>query len=164
MIKYLLALTILTGALTSCSTETTESTPNVETTTSEEAPRAHVVVEAGVTDLQAFVAEHYAKAKAENLKPCVYFTADWCPPCKAIHKFRYNDQMVDAHAGVYLIEVDIDVHSGTMDAYPFVSSIPQWTGINEDGSSDGHLIDGGAWADNVPENMAPALKEYFAAL
>jgi hypothetical protein len=34
--------------------------------------------------------------------------------------------------------------------------------LDASGKPTGDRIDGGAWGDNVPENMAPPLKAFFA--
>src|SRR5262245_51443203 len=58
------------------------------------------------------------KAKQKNLKPVVYIGATWCKPCVAIKKYRRDPMMLDALAGTYIIDLDIDEWK-TPDLKPF---------------------------------------------
>ncbi|MGH1348041.1 MAG: thioredoxin domain-containing protein [Nannocystales bacterium] len=113
-------------------------------------------------DLQAVLATHVAKAKEAGLQPYVEFWADWCPPCKAIEASMKEPAMREAFSGAYLIRLDTD-HWGSklegsgMDA----ASIPVFFELDAKGKPTGRKIDGGAWGDNTPENMAPPLNAFF---
>jgi hypothetical protein len=104
-------------------------------------------------------------AGAANLKPYAYLHAEWCGPCKAIEKTHAADpQMVDAFKGTAIALIDIDkvdskvLAAAGMDA----AAIPVFFKLDASGKPTGDRIDGGAWGDNVPENMAPPLKAFFA--
>jgi thiol-disulfide isomerase/thioredoxin len=104
-------------------------------------------------------------AGAANLKPYAYLHAEWCGPCKAIEKTHAADpQMVDAFKGTAIALIDIDqVDSKLLSAAGMESSaIPVFFKLDASGKPTGDRIDGGAWGDNVPENMAPPLKAFFA--
>jgi thiol-disulfide isomerase/thioredoxin len=108
----------------------------------------------------------FAKAAvAAGLKPYAYLHAEWCGPCKAIEKTHAADpQMVDAFKGTAIALIDIDaVDPKVLTANGLESSaIPVFFKLDASGKPTGDRIDGGAWGDNVPENMAPPLKAFFA--
>jgi hypothetical protein len=104
-------------------------------------------------------------AKAAGLKPYAYLHASWCGPCNAIEKTHAADaQMVDAFKGTAIAMIDIDAaDSKALDAHGLQSSaIPVFFKLDDSGKPTGEKIDGGAWGDNVPANMAPPLKAFFA--
>ena len=43
-------------------------------------------------------------------------------------------------------------------------SIPVFFAVDENGKAKGRSIDGGAWGDNIPENMAPPLAAFVASI
>jgi thiol-disulfide isomerase/thioredoxin len=111
--------------------------------------------------------EHAAQAQALGLTAYVEFTATWCPACQAIKESLddENELMVDAFQGTYIIPVDIDVwtEDDWVAAGFEIEFIPIYFEIDEAGQPTGENIGGDAWGDNIPENMAPPLKEFFQA-
>jgi len=104
-------------------------------------------------------------AKAAGLKPYAYLHASWCGPCNAIEKTHAADpQMVDAFKGTAIAMIDIDAaDSKALDAHGLQSSaIPVFFTLDDAGKPTGAKIDGGAWGDNIPANMAPPLKAFFS--
>ena len=103
-------------------------------------------------------------AAAANLKPYAYLHAEWCGPCKALEKTHTEPLMADAFTGTAIALIDIDkvdpkVLSGAgMES----SAIPVFFKLDASGKPTGDKIDGGAWGDNIPANMAPPLKAFFA--
>ena len=71
--------------------------------------------------------------------------------------------MVNAFTGTYIIQADIDVWGVPQPGFDF-SGIPVFFALDADGRSTGATIDGGAWGDNIPENMAPPLKAFFESI
>ena len=70
--------------------------------------------------------------------------------------------MADAFAGVYLVSLDVDEWGWGVPGTGYnAESIPVFYGVGQDARPNGHVIDGNAWGDNIPENMAPPLKEFF---
>jgi thiol-disulfide isomerase/thioredoxin len=115
----------------------------------------------GPDALAAFAKE----AGAAGLKPYAYLHAEWCGPCRAIEKTHAADpQMVDAFKGTAIALIDIDaVDPKVLAAAGMESSaIPVFFKLDASGKPTGDRIDGGAWGDNIPENMAPPLKAFFA--
>ena len=104
-------------------------------------------------------------AKAAGLKPFAYLHASWCGPCKAIEKTHTADaQMTDAFKGTAIALIDIDAADPKALSGQGLDTqaIPVFFRLDASGKPTGDKIDGGAWGDNVPENMAPPLKAFFA--
>lgn len=104
-------------------------------------------------------------AKAAGLRPFAYLHASWCGPCKAIEKTHAADaQMTDAFKGTAIALIDIDAADPKALSGQGLETqaIPAFFRLDAGGKSTGDKIDGGAWGDNVPENMAPPLKAFFA--
>ena len=105
------------------------------------------------------------KAQDLGLKPFAEFSATWCPPCQAIalSLSLKNPLMVDAFDGAYIIRMDVDTWSqGEWEEVGFqLEYIPILFRLNAEGKPTGDWIDGSAWGDNTPENMAPPLKAFL---
>lgn len=117
-------------------------------------------VVAGPPALAAFARD----AGAAGLTPYAYLHAEWCGPCKAIEKTHAADpRMVDAFQGTAIALIDIDqVDPKVLAASGLESAaIPVFFKLDASGKPTGDKIDGGAWGDNTPDNMAPPLKAFF---
>ena len=104
-------------------------------------------------------------ANAAGLKPFAYLHAIWCGPCKAIEKTHAADaQMSDAFNGTAIALIDIDAADAkALSAQGLeTQAIPVFFRLDASGKPTGDKIDGAAWGDNVPANMAPPLKAFFA--
>jgi thiol-disulfide isomerase/thioredoxin len=115
-------------------------------------------------DLNEQLAADVAKAKALGQDAYVEFDATWCPSCQAIETSldEENTLMVDAFQGVYVVRADIDEWRDYLDGTGFeFDAIPIFYQLNDQGRPTGEWIDGDAWGENIPENMAPPLKEFF---
>lgn len=104
-------------------------------------------------------------ATAAGKKPIAYLHASWCGPCQAIENTHATDaKMIDAFAGTAIASLDIDAADpkalGALGMSP--SAIPVFYKLDADGKPTGAKIDGGAWGDNIPDNMAPPLKAFFS--
>lgn len=113
-------------------------------------------------ELAPLLKAEVAKAKKSNLKPFVEFHAAWCGPCVALEKSMSDQRMIDAFDGTYVIRLDLDDWSSKLEGTGFrANAIPVFYRLDDDGKPTGKTIDGGAWEDNIPENMAPPLKAFF---
>jgi thiol-disulfide isomerase/thioredoxin len=113
-------------------------------------------------DVKSAVRAEVAKAKAQGLTPFVEFAAGWCPPCQAIKKSLDDPQMKAAFKGTYIIRLDADAWGEHLAGSGFSPrSIPVFYQLDGDGKPTGKTIDGSAWADNIPVNMAPPLDKFF---
>ena len=102
------------------------------------------------------------KASDMDRQPYVEFYADWCPPCNAIRDSLDDERMVDAFTGTYIIKLDFDYWKGKLSGTGlYVPGIPAFYEIDVDGIPTGRMITGAAWGEDVPENIAPPLKEFF---
>jgi hypothetical protein len=76
---------------------------------------------------------------------------------------KQDPLMVDAFTGTYIIEVDVDDWGFPPKGWGF-NAIPIFFALGPNGKPAGAKIDGNAWGENIPENMAPPLKEFFLSL
>jgi thiol-disulfide isomerase/thioredoxin len=114
------------------------------------------------SDLAALLKTQYATARTAGRTPFVELGATWCGPCKELAASLGDEQMRDAFAGTYIIHLDVDEWKDKLSPLGFNSDgIPAFFPINDKGAAIGPKIDGGAWGDNIPENMAPPLKKFF---
>lgn len=116
-------------------------------------------------DLHEMLAQEAPKAIALGQMPVAEFDATWCPPCLAIEEAlnAKNELMLAAYAGTYIIKLDVDewswTESGVQD-FKF-DGIPVYFKLDAQGKQTGEIIDGNAWGDNIPENIAPPMDEFF---
>jgi len=132
-----------------------------------EAPRVSVVdVAAKAGALAAQVKREAQAAKARGLVAVVEVTADWCKPCVAIKKFLGDPLMVDAFRGVHLIRVGLDdwKDDELRAAGLAVRGVPTFLAVDATGRPTGRTITSSVWGDDIPANMAPPLKRFFASL
>lgn len=104
------------------------------------------------------------KAQEEDRTPYIEVDATWCSSCQELNASLGDERMIDAFKGTYIIRLDLDEwKSDLSDAGFYVQGVPAFFQIDEAGRPTGHNITGAAWGENIPENMAPPLKEYFSA-
>lgn len=116
-------------------------------------------------DLATMLAEESGKAIALGQIPVVEFDATWCPPCQAIDKSirEENNLMMNAYAGTYIIKLDVDQwgwDNGKVEMFQF-EAIPVYFKLDNTGKQNGETIDGGAWGEDIPENIAPVVDAFF---
>jgi len=116
-------------------------------------------------DLQSMLANESKKAAALGQMPVVEFDATWCPPCLAIDSAieSRNELILSAYSGTYIIKLDVDEwgwNSGGVHNFNF-DAIPVYFKLDADGNQTGEVIDGGAWGEDIPENIAPVMDEFF---
>jgi thiol-disulfide isomerase/thioredoxin len=116
-------------------------------------------------DLQTMLASEAQKATELSQMPVVEFDATWCPPCQAIDKAikAENKLMLDAYAGTYIIKLDVDEwgwNNSKVQDFRF-DGIPVYFKLDSEGRQTGEVIDGGAWGEDIPENIAPVMDEFF---
>ena len=116
-------------------------------------------------DLEAMLAKEAEKAIGLHQLPVVEFDATWCPPCQAIERAikDKNELMMQAYAGTYIIKLDVDEwgwDNGRVQDFRF-QGIPVYFKLDEQGAQTGAVIDGGAWDEDIPENIAPVMDAFF---
>ncbi|HET9912948.1 MAG TPA: hypothetical protein VFQ13_13720 [Anaerolineales bacterium] len=119
----------------------------------------------GDGDLQTLLAQEAQKATELGLMPVAEFDATWCPPCQAIDAGleSKNELMLKAYAGTYIIRLDVDEWGwGNSSLHDFdFDGIPVYFKLDAQGQPTGEVIDGDAWGENIPENIAPPMDEFF---
>jgi thiol-disulfide isomerase/thioredoxin len=148
-------------------TKPADTNPTNASTNVQPSAQTLVVVDIvpGDGSLVSQLASHAQKAAGVGLKPVAEFGATWCPACVAIQQALDQGEplMVDAFRGVYVIRIDVDLWpQGEVQGAGFdVPVIPKLFKLDRDGHPTGEVIDGDAWGENIPKNMAPPLKEFF---
>jgi thiol-disulfide isomerase/thioredoxin len=115
--------------------------------------------------LQVMLTQETQKAITLGQIPVVEFDATWCPPCQAIDKAikANNKLMLNAYAKTYIIKLDVDEwewNNGKVQNFHF-DAIPVYFKLDSDGYQTGDFIDGGAWGEDIPENIAPVMDKFF---
>lgn len=129
-------------------------------------PTNFTVTELKKTDgeLGVLLKAEVAKAREAGRTPYAELTAEWCGPCKALRASLGDPRMSDAFDGTYIIQLDYDAWGKDLAGAGLAAdAIPVFFELDEDGKPTGRRIDGGAWGENIPANMAPPLKEFFTA-
>ena len=116
-------------------------------------------------DLQTMLASEAQKAVSLGQMPIVEFDATWCPPCQAIDNAikEENELMLNAYADTYIIKLDVDEWGwGDSSLHDFeFDAIPVYFKLDSEGNQTGEVIDGGAWGEDIPDNIAPVMDEFF---
>ncbi|HLO17456.1 MAG TPA: thioredoxin family protein [Anaerolineales bacterium] len=116
-------------------------------------------------NLQNMLAGEAQKASALGQMPVAEFDATWCPPCQAIDAGikSKNELMLKAYSGMYIIKLDVDEwgwNNGKVQDFRF-DAIPVYFKLDSKGQQTGKVIDGGAWGEDIPENIAPVMDKFF---
>ena len=116
-------------------------------------------------DLPTLLASEAQKAAALGQLPVVEFDATWCPPCQAIDQAinANNDLILNAYAETYIVRLDVDEWGwGNSQLHDFqFDGIPVFFKLDAKGKQTGEVIDGGAWGEDIPENIAPVMDTFF---
>jgi len=116
-------------------------------------------------ELQTLLASEAQKATSLGRQPIVEFDATWCPPCQAIDRAIKSDNelILNAYSKTYIIRLDVDEwgwSDSKLHDFQF-DGIPVFFKLDSEGNQTGKDIDGGAWGEDIPENIAPVMDEFF---
>jgi hypothetical protein len=114
--------------------------------------------------LGPLLAAEAQKARAKGLKPFIEVSATWCGPCQKLKQSLSTPVMTDAFRGTYIVKLDLDDWETPLAqlGYP-VKVVPVFFQMGDAGKPTGRSLDGGAWSDDVPAQMAPPLKKFFSS-
>jgi len=112
--------------------------------------------------LKEIVLDNVKIAKAENLKAFIQITAEWCTPCKKLRAVMNHKLMQSAFNGVFIIRIDADEWEKELPSIGIeVEAVPVFFEVGSNGKVTDYTINGGAWGEDIPENIAPPLAAYF---
>jgi thiol:disulfide interchange protein len=76
-----------------------------------------------------------SQASTSNKPTLLFFTASWCPPCKAMKRDVLSDASIASVIAAQYVAVYVDVDERSVDARRFqVSSMPTFVVLNPDGT------------------------------
>lgn len=128
------------------------------------APATLVTLVPAQGQLAPLLQREVAKAKYLGKAPFVQLTAEWCGPCKALRASMGHPLMQDAFAGTFIILLDMDAWKKQLQAAGVASDfVPVFFALDPAARPTGKNINGGAWGEDIPKNMAPPLKKFFRA-
>jgi hypothetical protein len=107
------------------------------------------------------LAAAYRRGQERGMRTYAQVYGEWCAACRAVREYIDDPAMVEARKGIYWVRLEYDVYKDPARlAAGFEFKMPYIFEVMPDGSF-GSWIDGDAWGENTPENMAPALAKFF---
>ncbi len=110
--------------------------------------------------------EHVDRARALSLAPVFEITASWGPPSLKFGQALETGLLQAAMAGIYLIRGDIEFSNTQDDAAAWFDwrVFPVFFPLGADARPMGEPLTGDAWAENTPECIAPAFRDFAARI
>ncbi len=106
--------------------------------------------------------EHRVIAEKKNQQIFVQITAEWCTPCKKLRASMDDIMLRRAFNGTYIVRVDADIWEDELPEINIdLKAVPVFYALSEEGKATSYTINGGAWGEDIPKNMAPPLFDYF---
>lgn len=115
--------------------------------------------------LREQLAAHARHAREAGLVPVAYTHAEWCGPCQAVARHANDPAMREAFVGTSIAGVDVDRWGrAELREAGMGDVLPTWHALDDGGDAAGPSVDSGAWAEDIPPNMAPVLAAFFGGL
>jgi thiol-disulfide isomerase/thioredoxin len=112
--------------------------------------------------LPGLLQREVANAQRLGKAPFVQITAEWCGPCKKLRASMNDPLMQDAFTGTYIILLDTDAWNKQLEPAGLkTGGIPVFFALDAAAHPTGKTINGGAWGEDIPPNMAPPLRRFF---
>lgn len=94
--------------------------------------------------------------------PILFFTASWCKPCKEFKESTKYEMVANAlkDATIIMIDVNKDQPKNGYALDYGARAIPTFIIVDKDGTAM-NTITGAAWANNTPDNIAPAMEDFL---
>lgn len=115
------------------------------------------------TGTRKTLSEVIGEAFAQNLRPVLYFHADWCGAAVKFKASLSDPRMREALNGAKLIMIDSDSdmdQDRISEAY-HIRHVPTFVRVNRDGSAI-KTITGAEWGEDTTENMVPVMSRFLA--
>jgi thiol-disulfide isomerase/thioredoxin len=114
-------------------------------------------------DIKQQISKHVLIAKKLNQKVFLQIMAEWCKPCRALRASMNDPLMKEAFSGTYILQFDFDEWDEQLKSVGAnAEAIPVFFKVTDSGVVTKDSIHGGAWKEDIPSNIAPALKKYFS--
>lgn len=127
-------------------------------------PATLVTLEPKQGQLAPLLQREVSNAGRMGKAPFVQLTAEWCGPCKALRASMGDPLMQDAFQDTYIILLDMDAWKPQLKPAGLDSNfVPIFFALTPAARPTGKNINGGAWGEDIPRNMAPPLKKFFRA-
>lgn len=94
--------------------------------------------------------------------PVLFFTASWCRPCKEFKESTKYEMVAQSlkDATIIMIDVNKDQPKNGYALDYGARVIPTFIIVDKDGTAL-NTITGAAWAENTPDNIAPAMEDFL---
>jgi thiol-disulfide isomerase/thioredoxin len=116
------------------------------------------LIEAPPIPVAKFIADEVARASRDGARVLVYEGATWCEPCQRFHRAAQAGELDAEFPRVRLLEFDADRDGEELDRAGYKSEyIPLFAAPRVDGTSSGHMIQGGTKGDRAVREIAPRL-------
>lgn len=150
-------------ALFGCGSVVGETVASPESLTTPAGPAVVVEIRPSDGGFMELLQREAGKANALGVSPFVQVHASWCGPCRALEASMHDPRMANAFQETYIIRMDLDLWQESLRAAGMRSvTVPMFFALDRTGRPTGRSINGNAWAENIPQNMAPPLKRFFA--